>query len=66
MPMQGVIFSILAVVVLLTLVSLLLPWAERRSIPSTLVLACLGITLGAVALIASPDWQFGPVSDMPT
>jgi CPA1 family monovalent cation:H+ antiporter len=62
--MQGVIFSILAVVVLLTLVSLVLPWAERRSIPSTLVLACLGIAFGAVALVVSPDWQFGPVSDM--
>jgi len=64
MPMESVIVSILAVVVLLTLVSLLLPWAERRSIPSTLVLACLGIAFGAIALVARPDWEYGLVSDV--
>jgi CPA1 family monovalent cation:H+ antiporter len=64
--MQGVIFAILAVVVVLIMVSLLLPWAERRSVPSTLVLACLGIACGAVMFVAAPSWQVGPINDMIT
>lgn len=61
--MQGVIFAILAVAVVLILVSLILPWSERRSIPSTLVLASLGIVLGLLAVGAPSEWRLMPVGE---
>ncbi|MCP4327154.1 MAG: cyclic nucleotide-binding domain-containing protein [Alphaproteobacteria bacterium] len=64
MSTQGAIFAILAVMIVLVMVSLIQPWAERRSIPSTLVLACLGIAFGAVVFMVNPPINFGPLSGM--
>jgi len=62
--MDTAVDAILGLAVVLFLVSLLLPWADRRSIPRTLVLAGLGIALGALAFLVEPAWRVGPLGSV--
>ena len=51
--MHDVVMTVFGVTILLGLVSLLLPLAERLSFPYAVILALVGIALGAVASLAS-------------
>jgi Na+:H+ antiporter len=62
--MHDVVLTVFGVTILLGLVSLLLPLAERLSFPYAVILALVGIALGAIASLASgaaPGTLFGDV-----
>ena len=62
--MHDVVMTVFGVTILLGLVSLLLPLAERLSFPYAVILALVGIALGAIASVASgaaPGTVFGDV-----
>ena len=62
--MHDMVMTIFGVTILLGLVSLLLPLAERLAFPYAVILALVGIALGAIASVASgaaPGTVFGDV-----
>ncbi|HTR84530.1 MAG TPA: cation:proton antiporter [Reyranella sp.] len=63
--MTGVLFSLLAIALLLTIVSLLVPLAERLRVPHTVLLAVAGLCLGFLAnWVTTESGAMGPVRDI--
>ena len=62
--MLDIVLVLLAVAVLLLLVSLLQPLAERFALPSTLLLASLGMLIGLVVFVWGEMPHFGITEDM--
>ena len=62
--MHETVLTVFAVTALLGLVSLLLPLAERFSIPYTVLLAVVGITIGAATNIPAAYLHGGAVRDL--
>ncbi len=62
--MSEVVYALLALTLILTLVSLLVPAAERLHLPHTVLLALAGVALSfAGSWIATGKEQFGPLAD---
>ena len=57
--MSEIALSVLAIAAILALVSLVLPLADRLSLPSTVVLALLGMALGLAAFVIGPTTESG-------
>lgn len=62
--MDGTLHVILGVAGLLALVSLLPPLAERLRLPFTVLLAVVGVLLGALVGANAPRESLGPVGDL--
>jgi monovalent cation:H+ antiporter, CPA1 family len=62
--MHDTVLTVLTVTTLLGLVSLLLPLAERFSIPYSVLLALVGIAIGAVSHVPEVDLRGGVVRDV--
>ena len=62
--MHDFLFPILAVAVLLVSVSFLVPLAERLRIPHTVLLAALGVTVGAAGLWLDSGKGWGVLGDL--
>lgn len=62
--MLDIVLVLLAVAVLLLLVSLLQPLAERFALPSTLLLATLGMVIGLIVFVWGELPHFGITEDM--
>ncbi len=62
--MVELVFSILAVTVVLVLASLLLPIAARLRAPHTVLLAALGMALGFLVVLAVDPHRFGFLGDV--
>src|SRR6516165_3989323 len=61
--MPDILLTVLGVAVLLGLVSLLLPLADRLAIPYAVLLALAGVALGVAASAAPVAHQFMPASE---
>ena len=62
--MADTIYSLLAIAMVLTVVSLLVPVAERFRLPHTVLLAIAGMTMGFLgSWIISSDIKFGVLGD---
>jgi CPA1 family monovalent cation:H+ antiporter len=62
---DDIINALSAIAVVLTIVSLLVPLAERLRLPHTVLLAVTGLALGFLAIwMARSNHQYGPVGDV--
>ncbi|WP_428660309.1 cation:proton antiporter [Reyranella sp.] len=63
--MSDIIYALLAIAMVLTIVSLLVPLAERLRLPHTVLLAIAGMALGFMGTwIASSEHAFGVLGDV--